>query len=124
MRRSFLKITPSSLLPVLLITTFVVALDYMAAWAQSPGTEMSVHRSISKKEAIDAQKARMNTSSVGLAAGLLEGAPIRLATEMARIVDDGPNLLVLPVVTRGPVENLNALLYLRGIDMAIINSDA
>ncbi|MGY3441172.1 MULTISPECIES: TAXI family TRAP transporter solute-binding subunit [unclassified Bradyrhizobium] len=66
----------------------------------------------------------MNAWTVGLAGGLLEGAPIRLAAEMARVVDDGDNLHVLPVVTRGPVENLNALLYLRGIDAAIINSDA
>jgi TRAP-type uncharacterized transport system substrate-binding protein len=70
------------------------------------------------------QKERMNAWTVGLAGGLLEGAPIRLAAEIARIVDDGPNLLVLPIVTRGPVENMNALLYLRGVDMAIINSDA
>lgn len=30
---------------------------------------------------------------------------------------------MLPVVTRGPTENVNSLLYLRGIDAAIINSD-
>ena len=66
----------------------------------------------------------MNAWTVGLAGGLLDGAPIRLAAEMARVVDDGDNLHVLPVVTRGPVENLNSLLYLRGIDAAIINSDA
>jgi TRAP-type uncharacterized transport system substrate-binding protein len=66
----------------------------------------------------------INAWTVGLAGGLLEGAPIRLAAEMARVVDDGDNLHVLPVVTRGPVENLNSLLYLRGIDAAIINSDA
>jgi TRAP-type uncharacterized transport system substrate-binding protein len=66
----------------------------------------------------------MNAWTVGLAGGLLEGAPIRLATEMARVVDDGPNLHVLPIVTRGATENLNSLLYLRGVDMAIINSDA
>ena len=36
----------------------------------------------------------------------------------------GRILLVLPIVTRGPVENMNALLSLRGVDMAIINSDA
>jgi TRAP-type uncharacterized transport system substrate-binding protein len=71
-----------------------------------------------------AQKERMNAWSVGLAAGQLEGAPIRFAAEIARVVDDGPNLLVLPVVTRGPVENMNALLYLQGIDTAIINTDA
>ena len=49
---------------------------------------------------------------------------MRLAAEMARVVDDGANLLVLPIVTRGPTENLNSLLYLRGVDLAIINSDA
>lgn len=71
-----------------------------------------------------AQKERMNAWTVGMAAGQIEGAPIRFAAEIARVVDDGPNLTVLPIVTRGPVENLNALLYLHGVDMAIINSDA
>jgi TRAP-type uncharacterized transport system substrate-binding protein len=68
--------------------------------------------------------AAMNAWTVGLAGGLLEGAPIRLAAEIARVVDDGENLHVLPVVTRGATENVNSLLYLRGIDAAIINSDA
>jgi len=43
----------------------------------------------------------MNAWTVGLAGGLIEGAPLRLAAEMARVVDDGPNLHVLPIVTRG-----------------------
>ena len=72
----------------------------------------------------EAQQEKINAWTVGLAAGLIEGAPLRLASEMARVVDDGANLHVLPIVTRGPVENLNALLYLRGVDLAIINSDA
>lgn len=67
---------------------------------------------------------KMNAWTVGLAAGLLEGAPLRLASEMSRVVDDGPNLHVLPIVTRGPTENVNSLLYLRGVDAAIINSDS
>src|SRR5215510_14104005 len=69
-------------------------------------------------------KQKINEWTLGLAGGLLEGAPIRLATEMARVVDDGENLHVLPIVTRGPTENLNSLLYLRGVDLAIINSDS
>jgi TRAP-type uncharacterized transport system substrate-binding protein len=72
----------------------------------------------------ETEKDRMNAWTVGLAGGLLEGAPIRLAAEMSRVVDDGPNLHVLPIVTRGPTENLNSLLYLRGVDMAIISSDS
>jgi TRAP-type uncharacterized transport system substrate-binding protein len=65
----------------------------------------------------------MNAWTVGLAGGLIEGAPIRFAAEISRVVDDGDNLHVLPVVTRGPTENVNSLLYLRGIDAAIINAD-
>jgi TRAP-type uncharacterized transport system substrate-binding protein len=70
------------------------------------------------------RREKMNAWAVGLAGGQLEGAPIRFAAEIARVVDDGPNMLVLPIVTRGPVENMNALLSLRGVDMAIVNSDA
>src|SRR6266446_2738620 len=67
------------------------------------------------------EKEKMNAWTVGLAGGLLEGAPIRLAAEIARVVDDGPNMHVLPIVTRGATENLNPLLYLRSVDMAVIN---
>ena len=70
-----------------------------------------------------AEKEKMNAWTIGLAGGLLEVAPIRLAAEIAR-VDDGPNMHILPIVTRGATENLNSLLYLRGVDTAIINSDA
>jgi TRAP-type uncharacterized transport system substrate-binding protein len=70
------------------------------------------------------QQDKINAWTVGLAAGLIEGAPLRLATEISRVVDDGENLHVLPIVARGPTENLNSLLYLRGVDLAIINSDS
>jgi hypothetical protein len=59
------------------------------------------------------EKEKMNAWTIGLAGGLLEGAPIRLAAEIARVVDDGPNLHILPIVTRGATENLNSLLYTR-----------
>jgi TRAP-type uncharacterized transport system substrate-binding protein len=67
---------------------------------------------------------RLNAGTLGLAGGLLEGAPIRFATEIARAVNSGGDMQVLPFVTRGPTENVNDLLYLKGVDAAIINSDA
>src|SRR6202795_4332830 len=67
---------------------------------------------------------RVNAGTVGLAGGLLEGAPIHFATDIARMVNDAGAAHVLPIVTRGPTENVNDLLYLRGIDAAIINSDS
>src|ERR1700675_1881724 len=69
-------------------------------------------------------KERLNAGTVGLAGGLLEGAPIHFATDIARVVNDSGVVHVLPIVTRGPTENVNHLLYLRGVDTAIINSDS
>ena len=66
---------------------------------------------------------KVNAWTLGVAAGLPEGAPLRFATELARVVDDGTELRVLPIVTRGIFENLHDLLYLRGVDAAIVYSD-
>src|SRR6266853_2825822 len=67
---------------------------------------------------------RVNAGTVGLAGGLLEGAPIHFATDIARVVSDSGAVHILPIVTRGPTENVNDLLYLKGVDAAIINSDS
>ncbi len=85
-----------------------------------PATRVAAQRTPTYEQ----QQEKINAWTVGLAAGLIEGAPLRLASEMARVVDDGANLHVLPIVTRGPTENLNSLLYLRGVDLAIISADS
>src|SRR5229473_827191 len=69
-------------------------------------------------------KERINAWTVGLAGGLIEGAPLRLAAEIARVVNEKDKLHVIPIATRGATENVNSLLYLRGVDTAIINTDA
>jgi TRAP-type uncharacterized transport system substrate-binding protein len=95
----------------------------MAAHAQSSQRrETAAVAAGVKAEA--AVKERINAWTVGLAGGLIEGAPLRLAAEIARIVNEAGKLHVLPIVTRGATENVNALLYLRGVDAAIINTDA
>ena len=38
-------------------------------------------------------------------------------------MDDGEKMRVLPIVTRGPFENVYDLLYVRGMDAAIIYGD-
>jgi TRAP-type uncharacterized transport system substrate-binding protein len=96
------------------------------------GTLLSCNSSIAQSHKVSGRSSsgdaeireRVNASTIGLAGGLLEGAPIRFATEISRILNDGGVTHVLPVVTRGPTENVNDLLYLRGIDVAVINSDS
>ncbi len=66
---------------------------------------------------------RLNQSTVGLAAGLTEGAPLRLAAELGRTLDNGDQLRILPIVTRGIFENFGDLLQLKGVDAAIVYGD-
>jgi TRAP-type uncharacterized transport system substrate-binding protein len=115
----------SRVLGVLLGIIGAVAAPHGAVDAQTSGEPSEqrpapIVRRSPEQQAIE----KLNAWTVGLAGGLIEGAPIRFATEIARVVDDGDNLHVLPIVTRGPAENVEALLYLKGVDAAIINSDA
>ena len=104
--------------------SFPMIIQPLAAEAQTQNARLHGVRLFDREPPAQKPQVAMNAWTVGVAGGLLEGAPIRLAAEIARVVDDGPNLHVLPVVTRGVTENVNSLLYLRGIDAAIINSDA
>lgn len=68
-------------------------------------------------------KDKYNAWTVGLAAGLYEGAGSRFAAELIKAVDDGENMRVLPLLTKGLFNNVLDLLYLKGIDLAIVNGD-
>jgi len=109
--------------------TVLVAVLIMTLVPCSPGfaTPRRILKSPPPSAAISNEAAirdQVNAWTVGLAGGLLEGAPIRFATEIARVVDDGGSMHVFPIVTRGPTENVNDLLYLKGVDVAVINSDS
>ena len=111
---SLIKFSPTIALAVLGLQ--------LAANAQSlPRRETAM---AAAKKADIVAKERINAWTVGIAGGFIEGAPLRLAAEIARVVNEGDKLHVIPIVTQGATENVNSLLYLRGVDAAIINTDA
>jgi TRAP-type uncharacterized transport system substrate-binding protein len=71
----------------------------------------------------NAVRERKNNAVVGVAGGLLSGTYMKFADELAQVLDDGDKLRVLPIVTYGAASNLDDLLYLRGVDVAITQSD-
>lgn len=70
-----------------------------------------------------ALREKKNADTVGIVGGLFTGTYMRLADEMANALDDGDNMRVLPIVSFGAASNLDDLLYLRGVDLAITQSD-
>jgi len=66
---------------------------------------------------------QINNWTLAIAGGFFEGTFIRFAVELGKALDDGENLRVLPIVSYGGNENINDLLYLRGVDLAIAYTD-
>ncbi len=66
---------------------------------------------------------RKNAWTVGIVGGLLSGTYMRFVDEMASVLNDGDNLRILPIVSYGAASNLDDLLYLRGVDAAVTQSD-
>jgi TRAP-type uncharacterized transport system substrate-binding protein len=64
-----------------------------------------------------------NAWVVGIAGGVFEGTFFRFAEDMRKLLDDGDEMRVLPIVTRGSSSNIDDLLYVRGIDVAVTQSD-
>src|SRR5271166_4591429 len=61
--------------------------------------------------------------TVGMLAGDVDSTGLRIASDLARVLDNGNELRIIPMAGKGSIQNLNDLLTLREIDIAIVQSD-
>lgn len=64
-----------------------------------------------------------NANTVTIISGNPNGTYLYFAYDMAAVLDDGDNLRVLPVVGKGGAQNVRDVLFLRGVDMGITQSN-
>ncbi|HEX8827865.1 MAG TPA: TAXI family TRAP transporter solute-binding subunit [Xanthobacteraceae bacterium] len=83
----------------------------------------SIPKSIQEGGSDAALREKKNAWTVGIVGGLLSGTYMRFVDEMASVLNDGDNLRILPIVSYGAASNLDDLLYLRGVDAAVTQSD-
>jgi TRAP-type uncharacterized transport system substrate-binding protein len=110
---------------------FVAALIFVLTFTSNEfefGTTQRAHaqavpKSIQEGGAEYNLKMRRNNWTVGIAGGQLSGTYMTFANELAEVLDDGDNLRILPIVSYGAASNLDDLLYLRGVDVAVTQSD-
>jgi hypothetical protein len=62
----------------------------------------------------------VNRGVVELQTGRAAGISVRIAEDLANLIDDGATRRVLPVIGKGSLQNITDLKLLRGIDMAIL----
>ncbi len=70
-----------------------------------------------------AQRALVNGGTISIMSGDLDGTDARVAADLANALDDWYDLRVLPIVGKGSVRNLEDLLFMSGIDIAIVHVD-
>ncbi len=65
---------------------------------------------------------RVNRGTVGIVTGGVNGTYIRIGADLAAVLD-AEDLRILAILGKGSVQNVADLLYLRGMDVAIVQSD-
>ncbi len=99
---------------ILLATTLIGGL-----WPAHGQQRVPTPRSTASQEGL---RERTNAGTIGLISGGVEGTYIRIAADLAAVLD-GPELRVLPIVGKGSVQNTLDIMFLRGVDVGIVQSD-
>ena len=78
-----------------------------------------------RAQSVDLRKQRelVNAGTVGIISGGVTGTYVRFASDLSTALDDGYEHRVLAVLGKGSVRNIEDLLMLKGIDIAIVQSD-
>src|SRR5947207_1859213 len=86
-------LAPTKLTPTKLALALAERATHRATPARSGQPTRDRIRHVSARDHVSAHddglKQRLNSGTIGLAAGQPEGAPLRFATELARVLDDG-----------------------------------
>lgn len=68
--------------------------------------------------------AQAQNATVGLIAGGPGSTDTCIAADIAQVLDDSDRLRILPMLGSGSVQNIADLIYLKGVDVAIVHTDA
>jgi uncharacterized protein len=102
---------------------FGIGLALALSAGVAPVTAQQIPKSLQEGGPDDVQRKRQSGWMVSMAASR-DDTSMRFADELGRALNDGDDLRVLPVISRGPIGNMEDLLTLREIDIAITQGDA
>ncbi len=67
--------------------------------------------------------AQGQNATIGLIASGSGSTDTRIAADIAQVLNDGDKLRILPMLGQGSVQNIADLIFLKGVDVAIVHSD-
>jgi uncharacterized protein len=101
------------------LATIILPISLAAGAALAQGTAPKPE---GKSNAEERYRESINSNTVTVLGASLSGAYIKIVEDIARIVNDGEKLRVLPIVGDGGSQNIRDLLYLKGVDAGIVMS--
>lgn len=104
-------------MPRSIITAGAILVPLLAA-AAMPAKSAAVRTAAPAADSIV-----INRGVVELETGSSAGISVRIAEDLANVINDGATRRVVPVVGKGSLGNLTDLKLLRGIDIAILQTD-
>lgn len=96
-----------------------LALAFVLAVVSPSNAQQSPARPTSHSEMVELA----NQNTVTIVSGTPAGTYLAVAYDMAAVLDKDNELRVLPIASRAGVANVRDILYLRGVDMGIVQSD-
>ncbi|HYB11620.1 MAG TPA: TAXI family TRAP transporter solute-binding subunit [Alphaproteobacteria bacterium] len=72
---------------------------------------------------LEGQGWRVNSGVVGVVSGGVDGTYLRIAADLAAVLDDDDILRVVPIIGKGSLQNMSDIMYLKGVDIGIVQAD-
>jgi TRAP transporter TAXI family solute receptor len=98
--------------PILFALALTASADAQIAAAPAPGTP-------AHNERVE----QVNGGTIGVISGSITGTYSRIANDLSAVLDNGDVLRILPIIGKGSAQNITDILYLRGVDVGIVQSD-
>lgn len=80
------------------------------------------HVPVAEAQTVEQRRAMVNDTVVGIVAARRQGTMTELAEDL-RDTLEGDDLRIVPILGRGSIGNVQDLLFLRGVDLALVQSD-
>jgi len=96
---------------------------FLSAFAALAFAFVSLNAGTAAGQQAENYRDSINKGTVSIISGGISGTYVRIAADLANVLDDGNNLRILAIMGKGSVQNIDDILYLRGIDIGIVQSD-
>ena len=86
-------------------------------------TNSEIAVAVATQNTREAFRSRLNENVVTIMAGSPRGSDLAIVQDLADVLDDGDRLRILPIVGKGPEQNIKDVMFLRGVDMGITQAN-